>query len=466
MNPPRGKGACNPGFTYPQPVRIVHFLKSIDLKGGGVTRAVLDLCTGMTERGHELVLLTGEDDDVDAAWKVPRGGDAWELAARGTPACVHIPVRDLRRELKGHKGYKLGPDFPTHYVPRAGREAARAVIERADVLHLHGPWASPNLQLARIARKVGVPYVLTAHGMLDDWCMNEHAARKKIYHRLFSRSLLENAIAVHCTAQGEAEQSSKLFPRGRAAVVPLLVDMSPFRALPGPELARAQFPQLNLPGAKLLCISRLNKVKGLERVLRAAATLKQNGQALQLIFAGPADPADYADVLRARAKELGLGDNLHLLGMVGGVEKISLYQAADVYVQPSIHENFGLSLVESLAAGTPIITAKGVNIWPELHASGGAVIVENSLNPQPTDDEGELRLAIASLLADPARRAAMGAAGRRWALELLDQDRTVAAYEAMYRGEPVGTPPPSPMPARRTGVSLSSAKAKSQGERA
>jgi glycosyltransferase involved in cell wall biosynthesis len=213
--------------------------------------------------------------------------------------------------------------------------------------------------------------------------------------------------------------------------------MSPFRTLPGRDLARARFPQLNLPGAKLLCVSRLNKVKGLERVLRAVADLKVGGQVTQLIFAGPADPADYAEVLRARARELGLAENLHLLGMVGGPEKVSLYQAADIYVQPSIHENFGLSLVESLAAGTPIITAKGVNIWPELHASGGALVVENSLYPQPTDDEAELRLALASLLADASKRAAMGAAGRRWALELLDQDRTVRAYEAMYQGKPI-----------------------------
>lgn len=415
-------------------VRIVHFLKSIDLKGGGVTRAVLDLCTGMAERGHLVVLLTGEDDDVDPSWKIPAGANPWDHAASGTPACVRIPVLDLRRELKGLKHYKLGPDFPTHFVSSNGRAIAAPIIQHADVLHLHGPWASPNLQMARLARRAGVPYVLTAHGMLDDWCMNEHAARKKLYHRFMSKSLLENALAVHCTAQGEADQSSKLFPRGRAAVVPLLVDMSPFRTLPGPELAVTKFAPMRLPGAKLLCISRLNKVKGLERVLRAAADLKQQGQQLQLVFAGPADPADYADVLRARAAELGLSENLHLLGMIGGAEKVSLYQAADLYVQPSIHENFGLSLVESLAAGTPIITAKGVNIWPELHASGGAVIVENSLNPQPTDDEGELRLAIATLLADPAKRAAMGAAGRRWAIELLDQDRTVAAYEAMYRG--------------------------------
>ena len=102
-------------------MRIVHFLKSVDLKGGGVTRAVLDLCTGMAERGHEVVLLTGEDDDVDAAWKVRTGADPWEHAGKGTPACCHIPVLDLRRELKGQKGYKLGPDFPTHYVPGRGR---------------------------------------------------------------------------------------------------------------------------------------------------------------------------------------------------------------------------------------------------------------------------------------------------------------------------------------------------------
>ncbi len=421
--------------TYPLRVRIAHFLKSIDLKGGGVTRAVLDLCSGMADRGHHVVLMSGEDEDVPAPWRVPPGGGpaaAWNFAQPGRPASVRIPVKDLRRELRRQKNYQLGPDFPTHYITGPGQRTAEAIIRGCQVLHLHGPWAAPNHQLAKIARRAGVPYILTSHGMLDDWSMSEHTLRKKVYLTVRSRAMLEGARAVHCTAQGEADQSRVHFPRGRAAVVPLLVDMAPFRTLPGPELARERFPALHLQGLKVLCLSRLHPVKGLERVLNAAAGLKAQGIALQLLFAGPSDPAEYAGVLTERARALGLSENMHLLGMVGGTEKVSLYQAADVYAQPSVHENFGISLVESLAAGTPIITAKGVNIWPELQASGGAVIVE----PEPSDEEPELRLALATLHADPTKRTQMGAAGRKWALEVLDQGRIVKEYEAMYANEP------------------------------
>jgi glycosyltransferase involved in cell wall biosynthesis len=273
--------------------------------------------------------------------------------------------------------------------------------------------------------------------------MGEHTLRKQVYLSLLSRRLLEGARAVHCTAQGEADQSSKHFPKGRAVVAPLLVDMTPFRSLPGAELARSQFEALRRPGLKVLCVSRLHEVKGLDRVLRAAAGLKGADQAVELVFAGPADPASYADVLRSQASALGLRENMHLLGMVSGASKTSLYQAADLYIQPSIHENFGLSLVESLAAGTPIITSKGVNIWPELQSSGGAVIIEEP----PSRDEGELRLAMSSLATDVSRRERMGAAGRRWALELLDQKRILNAYEAMYRGEAVGDPSRTSAPA-------------------
>lgn len=409
-------------------MHIVHFLKSIDLKGGGVPRAVLDMCSGMASRGHRVVLLTGEDEDVPGAWRC--GGDPWQHGHN--PASVKIAVKDLRREVRGQRGYRLGADFPTHYITGPAMQSVADILKRADVLHLHGPWPAPNVQLSRLARRMSVPYVVTSHGMLDDWCMNDHPLRKKLYMALLSRRLLDGARAVHCTAQAEADQSRKHFPRGRTAVIPLLVDLTAFRTLPGPETARARFAPLSLPGYKVLCLSRLNKIKGLDRVLRAAAALKRQGVLTQLVFAGPSDPESYAQVLVEQARALGLADNLHLLGMVGA-EKVSLYQAADLYIQPSIHENYGISLVESLAAGVPIITAKGVNIWPELLAGGGAAIIENT----PSEAEGELTLAMATLLADPTRRAAMGAAGRRWALETLDQGRIGEQYEALYAGAPL-----------------------------
>jgi glycosyltransferase involved in cell wall biosynthesis len=117
---------------------------------------------------------------------------------------------------------------------------------------------------------------------------------------------------------------------------------------------------------------------------------------------------------------------VRFLGFVSGVEKVSLYQAADVLVLPTSQENWGFVLVESLACGTPVVTTKGVDIWPELQSSGGALIV-------PAEARA-MAEAVGGLLSDPARRRAMGEIGRRWVFETLGADRVARGYEAMYGG--------------------------------
>ncbi len=110
---------------------------------------------------------------------------------------------------------------------------------------------------------------------------------------------------------------------------------------------------------------------------------------------------------------------------MSGHEKLSLYQASDVFVLPTYQENWGFVLIESLACGTPLVTTRGVDIWSELESSGGAVIVDA--------EPGALATTIRSLLEDDGRRQEMGSRGRSWVLRTLHTDRVIDRYEALYR---------------------------------
>ena len=210
-----------------------------------------------------------------------------------------------------------------------------------------------NTQLAAAARRIGLPYVVSVHGMLDDWCMTQRGLRKRVYMTLFERKTLESAAAVHCTAQAELEQARKWFSRGRGVVIPLVVDLEPFRELPGPELAREHIPELGGGRPVALYLSRLHPKKGLEKLLLGMGLHRPPHPDYidyVTVIAGSGDDA-YRAMLAKNVGKLDLEDRVVFPGFVTGDEKVSLYQAADVFVLPTSQENFGFVLFEALAAG-------------------------------------------------------------------------------------------------------------------
>ena len=381
-------------------LEIVHFCSSIDLAHGGVVRAVLDICDLMAKAGHRITLLTCDDKDVPTGWH-----DA-QNAAVPRALTIARPGGPLKR---------FGDDV---------REIVRPIVERADVLHLHTPWETANLDFARIAREAGVPYVISIHGMLDDWSMAQRRLKKRLYLALVGRRLLERAFCVHCTASAEERQAKRWFLGGRGRVIPLIFDLGPYRELPGSGLARAAHPEFLGDTPIVLFLSRLHYKKGVELLIEAAGQLRRGGRAFLLVVAGSGEP-EYVESLHRLVRDRDLEGVTLFTGLVVGDEKVSLYEAADLFVLPTSQENFGFVFPEALASRTPVITTRGVDIWPELEGSGGAIIVDRS--PAAIAD------AIDGLLADPERRRQMGEAGRAWVLRTFESDQILGEFESMYR---------------------------------
>lgn len=300
---------------------------------------------------------------------------------------------------------------------------AMSALRSANVLHLHTPWELANLPLARAAGKLGVPYVVTIHGMLDDWSMAQKARKKRLYLALAGRGFLAGAVRVHCTAEAELSQAARFLRPGSGIVIPLPVDLTPYANLPGPELALRQFPQYSGNGARLLFLSRLHPKKRPDLLIEAAALLQSMGVQAKVIVAGPGDHA-FVTELAALAGRRGIAQHVLFPGMVSGETKLSLYQAADIFVLPTSQENFGYVLIEALTCGTPVVTTKGVDIWQELQ-DAGAVIVE--------PDAGDIAAAVRSLLVDKERRNQIGRQGREWVFRRLSTEQVIGQYERMYR---------------------------------
>ncbi|MFZ9915805.1 MAG: glycosyltransferase, partial [Phycisphaerales bacterium] len=155
-------------------MRLVHAITSVDLRLGGTARAALDLVQAMTRREHQVTLLTNDASDVPQSWI---GG--------GNPQSL------------------LDPGLASYLVASRPSAATVEAVRDADVVHIHAMWEPFNARIATLCRKIGTPYVLTPHGMLDDWCMARGAWKKRVYLKLFGRQMLESAAFVHCTARAE-----------------------------------------------------------------------------------------------------------------------------------------------------------------------------------------------------------------------------------------------------------------------
>lgn len=379
-----------------KPLKIAHLAAPIRLEHGGVVRAVLDMAGATADMGHDVTLATWDTTDVPRQWN------------HGRP---NVP-RVMPIDPPGALGR------PT---PKA-RELLTRLIRACDAVHLHTPWEPINIHAAAICRRLGVPYILSVHGMLDDWSMTQSNLKKRLYLALAARKMLERAHAVHCTAQAEIEQSRRWYPKGTGVVVPLVFDLAPYRELPGPDLARQTFG-IDPARPAVLFLSRLHVKKGVHILVEAAASLRDRGVDAQFLIAGTGDD-DYTARITEQIRSLDLASNARLLGMVGGELKVSLYQAADLFALPTSQENFGFVLPETLACATCAITTKGVDTWPELQASGAALIIEQS--PEA------FASAIRELLADPQRRRRMGDAGRDWVLSALDPVTVARRYAELY----------------------------------
>lgn len=379
-------------------MNIVQYYVGMSFEGGGTVRAVLDLCGALAASGHDVTLMTLDAADVPGQWRDGGG--------------VFPQVQTLRRRI-GRLPWLSG---------KAATQAGEW-ISQADVLHLHGPWDPVGLHLSRIARRAGVAYVVSLHGMLDDRCMARKSLKKRLYLRAVGKALLEQAAFVHCTAQVERDQSHKWYPRGRSDVVPLIFDLTPFERLPGPQLARETYPQAFSGEPVILWVGLMNPLKRVELLIESMAILREDGHALKTLIAGSGDQR-YEGRLRRLVQQLRLEDRVEFLGFVSGLEKLSLYQAADVFVLPSRHENWGFVMVEALLCQTPVITTKGVAIWRELEDGGGAIVVK--------DTPRTLARAILTLVSDKAKRQDMGQAGCDWVRRSLGVDELVGKYVSLY----------------------------------
>ena len=382
-------------------MRICHVYGTACFESGGIVRYIYDQGRGLAHREHEVVLCTGDSPtelvQIQKAW-----GD-------------------------GVKIHPISMSYFTNLVLRSKpRPHIAELIEKSSVVHFHCIWSPFALSIARYAASCGVPYVITLHGMLDDWCMTQRRSKKQFYLKVCARTFIANATAVITSTAQEREQAKKWLPKSRIEVVPPVMDLSPYQKMPSKALARSEFDLADASDDRpvILFLSRIHEKKGADILIEAMKILQTHYPRSTLIIAGVGEE-NYVNALNEQIKSLGLESIVKLVGMVDGELKASLYAVADVFALPTAQENFGLVFTESMACGTPVLTSSGIDLCDDLERSGGAILCDRT--PE------HFALALKQMLDDREKREEMGKRGREWVFENFSEDHILNAHETLYQ---------------------------------
>lgn len=298
-----------------------------------------------------------------------------------------------------------------------------------DVVHVHAVFSFSTLAAGWACRMRGVPYVVRPLGVLNSWGMENRRRRLKAWSfRLLDKPLLDHAAAIHYTSAQEAGEASRLRIRARPAVIPLGIDLKPFQNMPPPELFTARFPAV-AGRPVILFLSRLDPKKNVEALLDAfSLLLAAKSDPIRsdpiLVIAGSGFPG-YVTSLEERASTLGIQKDVIWTGHLEGNLKLSALAACDLYVLPSRSENFGIALLEAMAAGCACLSTEGVALAAESAGSGVVKLCE--------PESVSITEAVKDLLAHGPEREMLARNATTWVAQHCSLEKSVHSMMELYK---------------------------------
>jgi glycosyltransferase involved in cell wall biosynthesis len=332
------------------------------------------------------------------------------------------PVLAAPGALLAAFGPALDPAVPTVAVeaddPRRPGQVwrlARAMRRfRPDVVNPH--LFRSTVVTAPLARAFGLAVVETYHGR-EGWRLGR--SRFAFWPDRLVGRLLDRVIAVSEAARDFLVRV-KGYPPGRVVVVPNGRDLTALRP-GGARLAVRKELGLDVGAPVVAAVGRLEAQKGHAYLLAAWPAVRAQAPGARLLVVGD---GSLRAALERQARALGIADSVLFTGFRDDVPR--LLEAADVLALPSLYEGLPLTAIEAAAMARPVV-ATAVDGTPEVvrHGATGLLV--------PPADPRALAEALATLLRDPDRAAALGRRGRAWVLERFGLAAHVQATAAVYR---------------------------------
>ena len=375
---------------------------------GGVEQHVAEIAPRLHARGHTVDVYTSD---------LYREFPAMERLAPSVPREERLPWGTVHRlpvwSLPGELHY-------TFFRNLTGALAR----DRPDIVHAHTYGTNQVAAAHRHHRRFGTPFVLSAH-FHPIWSIEGGWFRRRLrgfYDKRVASGVVHDAARIIV----QTHEEERLLRSLGLSLPPLEIIPPGYRPLPVPPSGGPSFSdRLRIPGPFVLFVGRLASNKGLLDLATAFARLASTDPSSQLVVIG--EDGGQRAALEAKAQELRLSERLHLLGHVADDALLAAaYREARMTVLPSEYEAFGLVLLESLAAGTPVVASRVGGI-PEVVEDGKAGLLVPPKSPTA------LAEAIGRLWVDRDLARRLGEYGRDHVVPRFQWDALADRLDALYR---------------------------------
>lgn len=292
---------------------------------------------------------------------------------------LHLVVS--RRSKALHRGYGPGVGYLT-FPWSNERRNLRTLSE-----HVYAPVRLPVSGIDVFSTLIA-PLVKPAPGLVAHFkTMHAFTAPEaispaaRLYRRIGYPRTAEVADAIIINSESlraEVHEHLDVDP-SKLRLIPEAVDHDLFRPGDREEAARRLAQRYGVDGPFVLFVSSLWPYKNCDGLLRAFAQALPNLDGRRLVVVGPGRDKTYVGELRALAARLGIAEAVTWVGGVPLEETVDFYRAADVFVYPSHNETFGLTILEAMACGCPVVTSDR-SAMPE--TAGGAAVLADPDDPR------------------------------------------------------------------------------------
>lgn len=392
------------------PFQVVHVPRRFTrTRWGGTETAVLETAKRMQGRGWAASIHTSSALD--------RPGEELISGVRTVRYDYFYPYLRLSAAAKSRMDESGGNLFSFALLRGLRR------LPRLDLLHLHTANRMGGI-VRRVAAERRIPYLITIHGGVTEVPAEESSRHGRADGRsvewgrvlgwwVGSRRVYQDAAAILCVNENESRRMASMYPGKRVLYRPNGVDSRRFAVGDGAAFRSAH--GIAPDAYVVLIVGRIDPQKNQLWAIRSMPGIMALHRNAHLVLVGHCTDAEYLASLKRETERMGLQDRVT---WTGGVDPASAtltdaYHAADLFLLPSVHEPFGIVILEAWSAGLPVIAARVGGI-PSFVRNA-----ENGMLFDPGDENGCLS-AFEALLKNAELAGAVAERGRLEAGSLYD----------------------------------------------